>query len=215
MAQDVMPQLSNIAVIFVVTFVVFPGVAASWAPQLEFFTSKGPLELKNALGKCKLEVWGSSIFIFYTHGRYGTAGPFHFESQSSPKPYIEPVFFESQVILPICKPTLSPHLSLYFFPKQVYLFLLMAGWMILPGFFVFLLICLSSLCRVFRPYHLATCMTFPSNSCIPVLDALARSACHVSFLPHSCARCLQCAMSVRVLPSSSCLVCPAFDAFVC
>ncbi|CAK9078159.1 unnamed protein product [Durusdinium trenchii] len=29
--------------IFVVTFVVFPGVAASWAPQLEFFTSKGRL----------------------------------------------------------------------------------------------------------------------------------------------------------------------------
>lgn len=106
------------------------------------------------------------------------------------------------------KPTLSPHFSFY-------LFLLMAGWMILPGFFVFLLICLSSLCRVFRPYHLATCMTFPSNSCIPVLDALARSACHVSCLPHSCARCLHCAMSVRVLPSSSCLVCSAFDAFVC
>lgn len=62
------------------------------------------------------------------------------------------------------KPTLSPHFSFY-------LFLLMAGWMILPGFFVFLLICLSSLCRVFRPYHLATCKTFPSNSCIPVLDA--------------------------------------------
>ena len=41
--KDVMPQLSNIAVIFVVTFVVFPGVAASWAPQLEFFTSKGRL----------------------------------------------------------------------------------------------------------------------------------------------------------------------------
>jgi len=51
-----MPQLSNIAVIFVVTFVVFPGVAASWAPQLEFFTSKGTLELKKAVGKCKLEV---------------------------------------------------------------------------------------------------------------------------------------------------------------
>lgn len=51
-----MPQLLNIAVIFVVTFVVFPGVAASWAPQLEFFTSKGPLELKKAVGKCKLEV---------------------------------------------------------------------------------------------------------------------------------------------------------------
>lgn len=56
LAQDVMPQLLNIAVIFVVTFVVFPGVAASWAPQLEFFTSKGPLELKKAVGKCKLEV---------------------------------------------------------------------------------------------------------------------------------------------------------------
>ena len=39
--QDVMPQLVNISMIFVVTFVVFPGVAASWAPQLEFFTSKG------------------------------------------------------------------------------------------------------------------------------------------------------------------------------
>eukprot|EP00490_Sorites_sp_Unknown_P012485 CAMPEP_0114688832 /NCGR_PEP_ID=MMETSP0191-20121206/63893_1 /TAXON_ID=126664 /ORGANISM="Sorites sp." /LENGTH=416 /DNA_ID=CAMNT_0001976751 /DNA_START=32 /DNA_END=1284 /DNA_ORIENTATION=- len=32
-----------ISMIFVVTFVVFPGVAASWAPQLEFFTSKGRL----------------------------------------------------------------------------------------------------------------------------------------------------------------------------
>eukprot|EP00913_Durusdinium_trenchii_P018074 g16983.t2 len=41
--QDVWPQLVNICMIFVVTFVVFPGVAASWAPQLEFFTSKGRL----------------------------------------------------------------------------------------------------------------------------------------------------------------------------
>jgi hypothetical protein len=42
--QDVMPQLVNVSMIFVVTFVVFPGVAASWAPQLEFFTSKGRWE---------------------------------------------------------------------------------------------------------------------------------------------------------------------------
>lgn len=41
--KDVMPQLVNVSMIFVVTFVVFPGVAASWAPQLEFFTSKGKL----------------------------------------------------------------------------------------------------------------------------------------------------------------------------
>lgn len=39
-----MPQLVNVSMIFVVTFVVFPGVAASWAPQLEFFTSKGRWE---------------------------------------------------------------------------------------------------------------------------------------------------------------------------
>ncbi|CAE7227718.1 ENT3 [Symbiodinium natans] len=41
--KDVVPQLVNVSVIFVVTFVVFPGVAATWSPQLEFFVSKGPL----------------------------------------------------------------------------------------------------------------------------------------------------------------------------
>ncbi|CAE7361445.1 ENT3 [Symbiodinium sp. CCMP2456] len=41
--KDVMPQLVNVTMIFVVTFVVFPGVAASWSPQLEFFVSKGAL----------------------------------------------------------------------------------------------------------------------------------------------------------------------------
>ena len=106
-----MPQLSNIAVIFVVTFVVFPGVAASWAPQLEFFTSKGTLELKKAVGKCKLEVWGSSIFIFYTHGRYSATSTL---SLKVPQSLIEPVFFESgphlvaawlQVASQLCLPT--------------------------------------------------------------------------------------------------------------
>lgn len=41
--KDVLPQLMNIFLTFVVTFVVFPGVAASWAPQLDFFKSKGHL----------------------------------------------------------------------------------------------------------------------------------------------------------------------------
>ncbi|CAJ1431142.1 unnamed protein product [Effrenium voratum] len=41
--KDVSPQLVNIATVFVVTFIVFPGVAATWKPQLEFFTSKGKL----------------------------------------------------------------------------------------------------------------------------------------------------------------------------
>ncbi|CAE7361658.1 ENT3, partial [Symbiodinium microadriaticum] len=41
--KDVLPQLVNVTMIFVVTFVVFPGVAASWSPQLEFFVSKGAL----------------------------------------------------------------------------------------------------------------------------------------------------------------------------
>ena len=39
--KDVLAQLVNIAMIFVVTFVVFPGVAATWKPQLDFFVSKG------------------------------------------------------------------------------------------------------------------------------------------------------------------------------
>eukprot|EP00439_Symbiodinium_sp_Y106_P082178 s842_g21.t1 len=41
--KDVIPQLVNVSMVFVVTFVVFPGVAANWSPQLDIFVSKGTL----------------------------------------------------------------------------------------------------------------------------------------------------------------------------
>lgn len=40
---DAAPQMVNVFAVFVMTFIVFPGVAASWKPQLDFFISKGAL----------------------------------------------------------------------------------------------------------------------------------------------------------------------------
>jgi len=59
--KDARPQLVNICMIFIVTFIVFPGVSASWRSQLPFFSSNadwyttciiGIFQVFDVVGRC-------------------------------------------------------------------------------------------------------------------------------------------------------------------
>lgn len=64
--KDAFPQLVNICMIFVVTFIVFPGVAASWRSQLPFFSNSklidyttciiGVFQVFDVVGRCSPRV---------------------------------------------------------------------------------------------------------------------------------------------------------------